>query len=1522
MTNRNVIPSKAPVGRPLTPNEEKQRARVQANQSRRGQSGSRPINARKPERQPGPDVGGPDVRAQQEAVRATRGGGRVRAERLNALMEDAKGKEGEIVIGDKTFKDGKETNPGRIAQAKQAITDFLKNETRQAALDQSDASKHLPGSRTGNFLDDPSQFNRPATPSQPAFTALDRSRPFIPRGPAFDTEGITKGGLNVIPEGLPGRDTAFRKSDQFLSKFGGIPRTIEEGGIAQGSRLVGEGLRQLPGGDQFGGDNPLQAAGKTFNAAQKFLTTPIDFVAEKAGIPDNLLPGGLGRGIVRGFTGQESPREKRLKERGIDPGAGLLSPKRSEIEFQERPPTEQIGGLLPQAILEGGLEASARATRVAGRRALQQVAKDADNVTSFERGARQTGRQAQGERFARGVGEARLNNVPTPQTALESGRRLEAGAVGDLLDADGNLIQTIRKPGASYTPPVGTRQAFVDETLKASDTLAEAAAEARKGFDESGTSSRLLDEVGTKQTLSSKIYNTVFDPVLRRTKSNTTAAKSTKDVPLITNKFRQVSKSYRKLNDLVRGITLQSARRLKAFEFNADGGIATLTGNPTLPDVAADYARYGPLLSPEQRQTMEWFRDKSAWLNELYQQSGQKVKNRFDIKEGGFYLPRGSTIDVDQETDVFVNIFGTRRVGDPSSLKEASWPTMRVGMTEGAVYRPFIEAWDDALRAGGERHIDAVNANRVVRDAPEDAFALGGQTFPELRGGLQGTAWADEYSGAIFKELSRAEGVLSKSTQNDTLRNLLSIPRLTSTTWDNSVLGVQGWLGLADKQRAMKEGMKTSFQAWTNEDILATKLDDFNIDAAKQGTPTWEEFVEGGVRLNGDDGEYLLAGQDALGQQIQKSALQRGVERIPLVKRANRAFGFAGDMHRLTWARDLYIDEVMKKGANAPPPKEALSAISSIVNRLTGYSDDRALGNMGELLLFAPRFFMARLEVIAKAMDIRTIGTRGINTFESRYARKIMLRTVIGAALLTEMANWAMGQETDRNPLTKNGDFNTDFYTIRFNGRDWNLLGPYATMLGLIMATGITSASVAQSPTSLEDWDPALVNRIRSLASPAIGGLWDLISGTDSIGQPTRDNTEQTLETIGERFLPFSLSDAPKTQDDLKDVDWWSALTAIPGEAFGVRSSGLSAQDRKEEFLQNEGFVSPNLPFGSPKSFFGGSEPSAETRRDQFGPTTAPSQPTQTAPKAGAPATPTQGQNRIFAGSAIKNAPPWLQKYAESDPAVVRARGKRKGDEGQRVKTEKQDDFVALNTVLVNGINVFTLTGERKDLNDAKGRARNAYYSVQNITKGQKREIYRNVDFEGGFEIMNGWFDIIADPQYKLSNNVSDVGQVAARQAALEEYRATLSPEAQVFLLQNTNDNPIPHNVATMLRNKDGTGIGDNILRSYESRVDWMVERGQEDQVPGYKSWFWMEELTGVTEPNPLLAPGAQLNPLSQLIDEFTIKGTGPLGHKNRRGFTVDINGLPTSGQQLRTRQKKEADAARKSVSKLIPGRG
>ena len=626
--------------------------------------------------------------------------------------------------------------------------------------------------------------------------------------------------------------------------------------------------------------------------------------------------------------------------------------------------------------------------------------------------------------------------------------------------------------------------------------------------------------------------------------------------------------------------------------------------SPTIPDIAARYDTYEPFLTEGQKDFMRTLRniveDGTSWEvagTKMSMPGWNKVMRdnmpefapgriRPDITGNGFYLTRGATkrgkevaTSIADELEKMATFGRERNRGKIAAEQRARMPAMgKLVDVNGKViphvdtktrraikYDSFEKTMEDYINGVAERVTD-YRVKTKVRDLVKEYG--GTTTIKKGRRGEQLIEGVDEADDALAAAISREfRTSLGKTIANlPLIRNVNNLYRGIKANFDLSAIGIHGSLAVfrAPKQWGQATGMVFKSLAATirgrrGQEVVDEAIEKIDTDAVANGrlvARIWSSF---GLRVGGTSVETALPGVERLLGQAGEGVRGRAAGIIGEgFQLSNRLFGSFGDVLRLRWADELLRQELAKGKTLenlARRGKDGISELDRIAkaaNRLTGWSDKRFGGDMGEFSMFAARFFQARVETLGQSLGGVSRLARGqAQTIEQREALYTMVRMIGIGAFATELANAHLGNETDRRPIV-DGRINSNFYTIRMGGRDFSVFGP---TIGLLRAIGTLAVGVTEDP-SVPGAAKAMADATRGLGSGVVRLMWDTFTGYGFRGKPAPIGLRRKDEAGGLVSDPRQLSEAMDILRYVGELALPIAPGAVGGELFeGVKSA-------------------------------------------------------------------------------------------------------------------------------------------------------------------------------------------------------------------------------------------------------------------------------------------------------------------------------------------------------------------------------
>ena len=572
----------------------------------------------------------------------------------------------------------------------------------------------------------------------------------------------------------------------------------------------------------------------------------------------------------------------------------------------------------------------------------------------------------------------------------------------------------------------------------------------------------------------------------------------------------------------------------------------------------------------------------------------ESLPTRMDITQGGgWYLPKGKVVsglkDGWEETaEVMAETRQrSRRSGtdDLSSEKHSIYPSQGAAIANGIQYHSTgkalelhikehisrvtgIEAVDTLMKSGMEGMMDITKAgykkylkDHGITEGPGSYKLLSEILEKDFlqKAGTNQVYVTNPIAAAIGREFNKLDPVeVAKFSQKSfwgkvgtSLNHVNQTYRGIKANLDFSALGIHGAILAFRDPANWGFASKFMFRAFASPDAAAyiqrAGINEFNTIARKAGMPVVTDYQQKGLHIAGQlNTDY---GVQWIGRLAQSESQLLGLPRVgaKVFERFNLIFGAFGDILRLHYAQSLVKTEMAKGktiGQIFNPPKIGEKAliedITSVANKMTGWSEKRFLGDIGDALFFAPRFFQARMETFATALSgtaklpARPFMKSAGRTLQEREAMRSVMQMFGIGFMLTEMINQASGHETDWRPWL-DGRPNSNFGVIRLGGQDFSVFGP---TIGFFRA-------VADTVTGHPE------RAMRSLGSGISRILWDNAwSGYTLMGDealitrtPTGDRTLADPESILMYMVDMTVPIAPQATAG----QMYEAAKNIPG---------------------------------------------------------------------------------------------------------------------------------------------------------------------------------------------------------------------------------------------------------------------------------------------------------------------------------------------------------------------------------------
>jgi hypothetical protein len=210
---------------------------------------------------------------------------------------------------------------------------------------------------------------------------------------------------------------------------------------------------------------------------------------------------------------------------------------------------------------------------------------------------------------------------------------------------------------------------------------------------------------------------------------------------------------------------------------------------------------------------------------------------------------------------------------------------------------------------------------------------------------------------------------------------------------------------------------------------------------------------------------------------------------------------------------DIAGIELVKSLDNMAKSAGDVSDITAFINEFRGLAASQLLGvsatqrQLEALVILAPRYFRA---IASLMFNVTRGGMRG------RLARQAMARGVAALTFTGIVFSYARGEST-KEVIEHLTPGHPKFFTWEIGGQN---IGPGSRVRSVMMLFGRS----ARDPESLAQIDGSnpLVKFARGLPSPGLGFALDFITGSNAVGDRTRDTYLDAAQTITEKFIPIS----------------------------------------------------------------------------------------------------------------------------------------------------------------------------------------------------------------------------------------------------------------------------------------------------------------------------------------------------------------------------------------------------------------
>ena len=641
----------------------------------------------------------------------------------------------------------------------------------------------------------------------------------------------------------------------------------------------------------------------------------------------------------------------------------------------------------------------------------------------------------------------------------------------------------------------------------------------------------------------------------------------------VTNRlFEMVQNSQPVIRSVGEAASEQIQNLMREFQLNDKQQITTLSNRvknwpngPTMQDLLEHRPKFEPFLTRNQIVNLNKIVKILTPHVDIATTIHPEIVNKAKIGKGGFYSHHSYVPDRYSNTNL-----GSNKVGGQDSFqKSRKFKTVEKAILAGETPKPFAEAMNEYIQEVGNSAVRNFVANQALALLPTRQTTK--LTTAKSRRMWLKTGLVELEKFNFPREYAvPAQRIIARMSRNDkdvalawqATNNLL---RMTSATLDMSFMFVNSLLGLYNDPKAWGTAFKKSVYSLWDEAAVAKHGEAFNLRAAQTGNPTVQQYAARGLHqigrgiseeTGGGVGERIQAFVGApipFTNQFVKGGLSP-------VRASSRAWNTFGDVMRRELADTAYSAATGNRVLNAAEKAAIMSDVSMSANRLTGWTTTRFLGNWGDWIQYAPRFFQATLENIADAAG-GSIPARGLlskvtpvsaeATITQKQARNAIMRMIALGSGMTVAVNEARGKDTDFRPFI-NGKQNPNFMRIvDLAGRDWSLFGPLDRLLGLALMTVSGEGDRA----------------LRLFAnSPVLSIFGDILTGKNTTGERIYDEGElpdwMDIGKLGLKAAPFSSQEYVNAIKQTLAGKYSEAAGSVFAGVGGLRQSSTTVTDK------------------------------------------------------------------------------------------------------------------------------------------------------------------------------------------------------------------------------------------------------------------------------------------------------------------------------------------------------------------------